>query len=96
MHFTYLPFVTLIRLDMAQINPEVPDKSTSMALDQHKATERHGMQLGGLEDAFHQPTVSQVAHPEFTKLGNPGPLGLLSFAITTFIVGLYECGAGYE
>lgn len=42
-----------------------------------------------------QQTVSQVAAPVFTKLGNPGPLGLLSFAITTFVVGLLECGAGY-
>jgi hypothetical protein len=43
----------------------------------------------------HQQTVSQVEAPVFTKLGNPGPLGLLSFAITTFVVGLLECGAGY-
>ncbi|OKP10928.1 Ammonia transport outward protein 2 [Penicillium subrubescens] len=42
----------------------------------------------------HQQTVSQVAAPVFTKLGNPGPLGLLAFAITTFVVGLLECGAG--
>lgn len=41
------------------------------------------------------PTVSQVLHPEFQKLANPGPLGLLAFAITTFVVGLFECGAGY-
>lgn len=39
-------------------------------------------------------TVSQVPHPQFEKLGNPGPLGLLSFAITTFVLGLYQCGAG--
>lgn len=52
-------------------------------------------QQGTLHDA-HQATVSQVARPEFMKLGNPGPLGLLAFAITTFVVGLYECGAGYE
>lgn len=52
-------------------------------------------QHGILHDA-HQATVSQVARPEFMKLGNPGPLGLLAFAITTFVVGLYECGAGYE
>lgn len=38
--------------------------------------------------------VSQVHHPQYMKLANPGPLGLLSFAITTFVVGLYECGAG--
>ncbi|KAJ5818224.1 hypothetical protein N7474_003815 [Penicillium riverlandense] len=42
----------------------------------------------------HLSTVSQVSRPEFMKLANPGPLGLLAFAITTFIVGLYECGAG--
>ncbi|EEP78198.1 conserved hypothetical protein [Uncinocarpus reesii 1704] len=39
-------------------------------------------------------TVSQVPHPPFEKLGNPGPLGLLSFAVTTFVLGLYQCGAG--
>jgi succinate-acetate transporter protein len=40
------------------------------------------------------PFVSQVLHPEYEKLANPGPLGLIAFAITTFVVGLYECGAG--
>ncbi|TPX24667.1 hypothetical protein DIZ76_010101 [Coccidioides immitis] len=39
-------------------------------------------------------TVSQVPHPPFEKLANPGPLGLLAFAITTFVLGLYQCGAG--
>lgn len=38
--------------------------------------------------------VSQVMQPEFQKLGNPGPLGLYSFAITSFMLGLYNCGAG--
>ncbi|KAA8901667.1 hypothetical protein TRICI_006032 [Trichomonascus ciferrii] len=38
--------------------------------------------------------ISQVMHPEFQKLGNPGPLGLYSFAITSFMLGLYNCGAG--
>ena len=38
--------------------------------------------------------VSQVPQPQYMKLANPGPLGLLSFAITTFALGLYECGAG--
>lgn len=55
---------------------------------------RSAHQHGTIHDA-HQATVSQVARPEFMKLGNPGPLGLLAFAITTFVVGLYECGAGY-
>jgi len=39
-------------------------------------------------------TVSQVPVPPFEKLANPGPLGLLGFAVTTFVLGLYECGAG--
>lgn len=39
-------------------------------------------------------TVSQVPHPEFMKLANPGPLGLIGFALTTFVLGLYQCGAG--
>lgn len=55
---------------------------------------------GGFDPAEAMParrnyTVSQVPMPPFTKLGNPGPLGLLSFALTTFALGLYECGAGY-
>lgn len=39
-------------------------------------------------------TVSQVPRPPYLKLANPGPLGLLGFAVTTFALGLYECGAG--
>lgn len=55
---------------------------------------------GGYDPAETRParrnyTVSQVPLPPFTKLANPGPLGLLSFALTTFVLGLYECGAGY-
>ncbi|KAH7322843.1 GPR1/FUN34/yaaH family-domain-containing protein [Stachybotrys elegans] len=42
----------------------------------------------------HQATISQVYNPQINKLGNPGPLGLMSFAITTFVLGLYQCGAG--
>jgi hypothetical protein len=38
--------------------------------------------------------VSQVLNPPYEKLGNPGPMGLYSFAITTFMLGLYHCGAG--
>lgn len=25
---------------------------------------------------------------------NPAPLGLIGFALTTFVLGLYQCGAG--
>ncbi|KAK2741224.1 hypothetical protein FQN57_005686 [Myotisia sp. PD_48] len=39
-------------------------------------------------------TVSQVPYPPFQQLANPGPLGLLGFALTTFVLGLYKCGAG--
>lgn len=42
----------------------------------------------------HDVTVSQVPSPEFTKLANPGPLGLIGFALTTFVLGLYQCGVG--
>lgn len=38
--------------------------------------------------------VSQVISPPYEQLGNPGPMGLYSFAITTFMLGLYHCGAG--
>ncbi|KAJ5598910.1 hypothetical protein N7510_011860 [Penicillium lagena] len=44
--------------------------------------------------ACEESTVSQVLLPQYTKLANPGPLGVLSFAITTLTLGLYECGAG--
>src|SRR3569833_199823 len=42
----------------------------------------------------HIATESQEANPEFMKLANPGPLGLIGFALTTFVLGLYQCGAG--
>lgn len=42
----------------------------------------------------HQTMVSQVYEPQFYKIANPGPLGLISFALTTFVLGLYQCGAG--
>ncbi|PNY24947.1 Uncharacterized protein TCAP_05113 [Tolypocladium capitatum] len=42
----------------------------------------------------HQSTVSQVNDAQFYRIANPGPLGLISFALTTFVLGLYQCGAG--
>ncbi|KAJ9209413.1 hypothetical protein DTO166G4_8977 [Paecilomyces variotii] len=42
----------------------------------------------------HQATVSQVPFPPYQKLANPGPLGLLGFAVTSLVLGLYECGVG--
>ncbi|KAE8393852.1 GPR1/FUN34/yaaH family-domain-containing protein [Aspergillus alliaceus] len=44
----------------------------------------------------HIHTVSQVPLPPYQKLANPGPLGLLGFALTTFVLGLHECGAGLD
>jgi hypothetical protein len=43
----------------------------------------------------HQSTVSQVYNPGFFKFANPGPLGLISFALTTLVLGFYQCGVGY-
>ncbi|KAL1850035.1 hypothetical protein Plec18167_008264 [Paecilomyces lecythidis] len=51
-------------------------------------------QPGSQERHHRNYTVSQVLAPPYMKLGNPGPLGLLGFAVTTFVLGLYECGAG--
>lgn len=49
---------------------------------------------GGVVPKPHQSQVSQVYDPQFFKIANPGPLGLISFALTTFVLGLYQCGAG--
>lgn len=48
---------------------------------------------GGIPPKPHQATVSQVYSP-VSKPGNPGPLGLISFALTTFCLGFYQCGVG--
>jgi len=42
----------------------------------------------------YQHTVSQVPASPMSNLANPGPLGLIGFALTTFVLGLYQCGAG--
>ncbi|EEQ32783.1 hypothetical protein McanMca71_003353 [Microsporum canis] len=39
-------------------------------------------------------TASNVLLPPSSKLANPSPLGLFGFAVTSFVVGLYNCGAG--
>lgn len=57
----------------------------------HQATVSQVPQMG---PRHHQSTVSQVYQPGFFKIGNPGPLGLISFALTTFALGLYQCGVG--
>lgn len=57
---------------------------------------QHQQQPGhtGVLPKPHQSMVSQVYDPTFFKIANPGPLGLISFALTTFVLGLYQCGAG--
>jgi len=58
----------------------------------------NGHQLNGEDLKAHVPKhtglVSQVPLPPYTKLANPGPLGLIGFALTTFVLGLYQCGVG--
>jgi succinate-acetate transporter protein len=58
----------------------------------------NGQQRNGLMDGQGarkpQGMISQVMDPTFRKPANPGPLGLISFALTTFVLGLYQCGAG--
>ncbi|KAK5995568.1 Ammonia transport outward protein 2 [Cladobotryum mycophilum] len=49
---------------------------------------------GDMGNKPHQSMVSQVFQPRLGKIGNPGPLGLIGFALTTFVLGLYQCGAG--
>jgi len=44
--------------------------------------------------AAYRHTVSQVPAAPLSNLANPGPLGLIGFALTTFVLGLYQCGAG--
>lgn len=42
----------------------------------------------------HTVDTSQPAFPIYhRKIGNPTPLGLMGFATTTWVLGLYECGA---
>ncbi len=57
----------------------------------------HSINGEDLKARVPKPTgmVSQVPIPPYTKLANPGPLGLIGFALTTFVLGLYQCGAGW-
>ncbi|OAX81120.1 hypothetical protein ACJ72_04541 [Emergomyces africanus] len=48
----------------------------------------------GILNQRRQHTVSLVPNPSYRQPANPGPLGLLGFATTTFVMGLYQCGAG--
>ncbi|KAF4126196.1 uncharacterized protein GMORB2_1442 [Geosmithia morbida] len=41
-----------------------------------------------------QGTISHVYQPSFLKAANPGPLGLISFAVSGFTLALYQLGVG--
>lgn len=60
------------------------------------ATEQSGgdVSAAAAAAAYNKLFVSQVPAPPFLRLANPGPLGLIGFALTTFALGLYQCGAG--
>jgi len=45
-------------------------------------------------DAAHHTKFTDTAPTAVPGRANPGPLGLISFALTTFVLGLYQCGAG--
>lgn len=64
--------------------------------EQHNGvSHQNGVTNGHPEHVIHHnPLVSQVPFPPYQKLANPGPLGLFGFALTTFVLGLYQCGAG--
>ncbi|ODA75940.1 hypothetical protein RJ55_08581 [Drechmeria coniospora] len=71
--------------------------TAAAASEQETYTKEHGvLQPAGGSAANapvakpHQATVSQVFDPQFFKVANPGPLGLISFALTTFVLGLYQ------
>lgn len=76
--------------------PPGPDSQVPPELkEQNRGQQQYGpANLHPTQISRHGALVSQVPAPQYMKLANPGPLGLLSFAITTFVLGLYECGAG--
>ncbi|KAI9147740.1 Ammonia transport outward protein 2 [Paramyrothecium foliicola] len=91
---------------MASTNPNHPEHGAYQHYTQnhdpanlngaHHANGANGSDFrdGYLPPSKHQSTVSQVYNPGFFKFANPGPLGLISFAITTFVLGMYQCGVG--
>ncbi|OGM47458.1 GPR1/FUN34/yaaH family protein [Aspergillus bombycis] len=87
--------------DTREANPTAMDTAESGSSQFHLQKERqsayhdeHGAVASLPQREAHIHTVSQVPLPPYQKLANPGPLGLLAFALTTFVLGLYECGAG--
>ncbi|KAI6780228.1 uncharacterized protein J7T54_003007 [Emericellopsis cladophorae] len=64
-----------------------PPPQTDEAAAHHDYVNGHDPELG---HGAHRSTVSQVRDPQFFKVANPGPLGLISFAITTLCLGFYH------
>ncbi|KJZ77627.1 hypothetical protein HIM_02804 [Hirsutella minnesotensis 3608] len=67
--------------------------SPTVSEDSYAAGKHVGNSINGVKNP-HQSTVSQVTDPQFFRVANPGPLGLFSFALTIFVIGLLNCGAG--
>jgi hypothetical protein len=74
--------------DSRRVNMSTPEANSSRVINGHD----HHVEESAAPK--HQSMISQVPNPPFMKLANPGPLGLISFALTTFVLGLYQCGAG--
>ncbi|BFZ63160.1 Meiotically up-regulated protein 86 protein [Saitoella coloradoensis] len=80
----------------AQYNPNIV--YTGEALNGGGATQYGGTtQYGGFSSAHGRaPTMSTILPPParlFRKFGNPGPLGLSAFALTTFVLSLINVNA---
>jgi len=75
---------------------DTQDETQSSAVKMQDMHGSHQINGENLKADVHKHTamVSQVPVPPFGKLANPGPLGLIGFALTTFVLGLYQCGAG--
>lgn len=82
--------------------PSSPDVAQGTASQSDSATKEEKQEMQP-NRAGHRHTaaetiqgvmVSQVLHLQDMKFANLGSVGLLLLAIITFVLGLYECGAG--
>ena len=69
------------------VEPEIPKEDDPIQVN--------GEDLKTRIPKRHTTTVSQVPVPLFGKLSNPDSLGLIGFALTTFVLGFYQCRAGW-
>jgi hypothetical protein len=77
------------------VEPEIPTQSSTIETQQEDdPIQVNGEDLKTRIPKRHTTTVSQVPVPLFGKLSNPDSLGLIGFALTTFVLGFYQCRAG--